>query len=281
MRTYLITIAFLFGVFTHTSAQTSEINKEVIKLIDSARFAFCANDTLKTIAILERIGKLDSADEFIIPANKALAELYLLQGRKEEAKVKLLYALKYNRINGLVFMGKDVCDKLLNKHFTLRAKADLFVVLSTVYLNEKQFDSALYYLNLADKDSLPYRSCGNGIMMYRSYLSPYFADCYLAMGDTVNAIARLLDYFMNINGNTVLLTRKLKSILLQKYSQKEITAEVRKGLKALTFTKTEDDDLVISFPLFGHTIKEYGYDTEKAHRKAYAHDPSLKMLCEN
>ena len=109
------------------------------------------------------------------------------------------YALKYN-----------VCDKLLNKHFTLRAKADLCTVLSTVYLNEKQFDSALYYLNQADNENLPYRNCGNGVMMYRSYLSPYFADCYLAMGDTTNAIARLLDYFMNINGNTVLLTRKLK-----------------------------------------------------------------------
>lgn len=84
MKVYLIAIIILLGVFTHPSAQNSETNKEVIKLIDSARHTFCTNDTLKTIAILERIEKLDSTDGFIIPTNKALAELYLTQGRKED-----------------------------------------------------------------------------------------------------------------------------------------------------------------------------------------------------
>jgi len=280
MKVYLIAITILFGVFTHTYAQRLEINEEVVRLVDSAKHTFCTNDTLKTIAILEGIEKLYPTDGFILSTNKALAELYLTQGRREEAKSKLIYALTYNRTSHLAFLEKDVCDKLLNKYLLVKVKADLCVNLSNLYSYEKKFDSALYYLKQADNENLPYRDCLTGMMMYRSYLSPYFADCYLAMGDTTNAIARLLDYFMNLNGNPVLLTRKLKSILLQKYSQKEITAEVRKGLKALTFTK-EGENLDISFPLFGHTIKEYGYDTEKKHRKAYAHDGSLKMLCEN
>jgi hypothetical protein len=280
MKFYLITIAIL-GVFTHTSAQSFEINKDVVRLIDSAKHTFCENDTLTTIAILESIEKSYPTDGSILSTNKALAELYILQGRREEAKGKLLYALNYKRTSSLVFLEKDVCDKLLNKYLMLSAKADLCVVLSNMYLNEKLFDSALYYLNLADNEYLPYRGCGNGMLMYKSYISSYFADCYLAMGDTTNAIARLLDYFMNINGNTVLLTRKLKSILLQKYSQEEITAEVRKGLKALTFTKGEDDHLDISFPLFGHTIKDYGYGKAKVYGRSYKHDRNLKMLCEN
>lgn len=280
MKVYLIAITILFGVFMHTSAQSFEINKEVVKMVDSAKLAFCANDTLKTIAILESIERSYPTDGFILSTNKALAELYLTQGRINEAKAKLMYAITYKRTSSMGFPEKDVCDKLLNKYIVLRTKADLCVVLSEMYMNEKRFDSALYFLNLADNEHLPYKTCGNGVMMYRSFLSPYFADCYLAMGDTTNAIARLLDHFMNINGNTVLLTRKLKSILLQKYSQKEITAEVRKGLKALTFTKAEEH-LDINLPLFGHTIKDFGYGKEKEYRKSYKHDRSLKMLCEN
>jgi hypothetical protein len=57
---------------------------------------------------------------------------------------------------------------------------------------------------------------------------------------------------------------------------------VRKGLRALTITKGKEY-LNISFPIFGHTIKDYGYsyDKEKEYRKAYKHDRCLKMLCEN
>jgi hypothetical protein len=280
MKIYLLILSVLFGILSNTSAQSYDINKDVVRLVDSARRAFCEKDTLRTIAILESIQKKYPTDGFVLSTNKALAELYIIQGRREEAKSKLLYALTYKNTSSLVFMQEDDCDKLLNRHLVLTARADLCVSLSKMYLNEKQFDSSLYYLNLANGEYLPYKTCGNGMNMYRSFLSPYFADCYLAMGDTTNAITRLLSYLINMDGNTVLLARKLKPILLQKYSQKDIAKEVRKGLKELNYTKI-DDTYYVCLPLFGYTIKEYWGSKPKHYKKFYKKIPGLTALREN
>ena len=60
-------------------------------------------------------------------------------------------ALTYKKTSGLVFLEKDVCDKSLNRHLILTGKADLCVILSKMYLNEKRFDSSLHFLNLANE----------------------------------------------------------------------------------------------------------------------------------
>ena len=84
-----------------------------------------------------------------------------------------------------------------------------------------------------------------------------------------------------MNGNTVLLARKLKSILLQKYSQEEIAKEVRKGVKKLNYTKIYGT-YYICLPLFGYTIKEYwGSDKPKHYKKFYKKIPGLTALREN
>lgn len=274
---YLIVFILFFGLCTAASGQRSEVNQAAAKLVDSAKMAFCGKDTLKTIAILESIEKLYPTDGLVIATNKALAKLYAAKGRTEEAKAKLLYGFSYKPVNYPVFTNTDTCHIILNRHLIHCAKADVCVDLSQLYLSEKKFDSSLYYLNLADNELVPYKTCANGVFMYRSYLSSYFADYFLTIGDTAKAMVRLFNYFLKMDGDFRSLTERLRSLLLQKYSQKEITAQVRSGLKELRFEES-DDHFYICLTLFGYTIKEYGLGDKRLYRKFYRKHPSLKML---
>jgi hypothetical protein len=277
MKMYLVLIVLFFVLSAGASAQKWAVNHAATKMVDSAKLAFCENDTLKMIAILERMERLYPTDGLIIGTNKALANLYLAKGRTTEAKAKLLYGISYKPVNYPFFANTDTCSKMLLRHIMPSVKADVCVDLSQIYLNEKKFDSSLYYLDLADNKFLPYKDCGNGVFMYRSYLSPYFANYFLAIGDTAKAMVRLFNYFLKMDGNYKLLTEKLKSLLLQKYSQQEITQQVRSGLKRLKF-EDSDDHFYLCITLFGYTIKEYGSGDKKLYRKFYREHPSLKML---
>lgn len=261
--------------------QSYTVNRHVILLVDSAKIAFCNNDTGKTIGILERIEKLYPTDALIVLTNKDLADLYIAKGKSEEAKAALLYGLNFLPTNYPAYRDTDLCNKIINKHFLPRAKADLCVGLSQVYLKQNQFDSAIYFLNLADNKFLPYKDCGNGYYMYKSFLSPYFADYYLAIGDTTKAINRLLDFFMKEDGHTVLLTQKLKSILLRRWTQEQIAEQVNRSLKELSFIKTSDGGFTVKLNLFGHTIENHDFGNIKELSALYRKDPSLKILRAN
>ena len=283
LKVYFSFLVVCMSLYASAIAQY-EINKEAIKLVDSANAAFCKNDTAATIAILESIEKLYPTDAAVAISNKALADLYIAQGRIKEAKEKIWYGISYKRTTIPVFPQMKECSQLLSNRKWLEAKAESCVSLSRLYIQEKQFDSSLYYLQQAQTTFNPYKLCGNGYYMYCVYLSPFFADHYLAMGDTTKAIARLLDFFMNHDGNTELITRKLKALLLQKYTQEQITAAVKKGLRNVSFTRVEgnDDTWYMNFTWFGLTTQYYaGSKSElKEYKKLYISDPSAKMLCD-
>lgn len=269
------------GLCSISFGQNYTINKKALKLVDSAKVAFCNGDTSLTITTLESIEINYPTDALIVSTNRALAQLYIAKGKTAYAKAKLLYAFSYTPTNFPAYREDDVCDKILKRQEYSRAKADLCVDLSKIYLAQKAYDSSLYFLNLADSAFLPYTDCANGIYMYRSYLSPFFADHYLATGDTAKAFARLLDFFMNPNGNTNLLAQKLKTLLLQKWTPEQIKGEVDKGLRTLQFTKIGDSEFLIQFTLFGHTIRDYGHGKVGHYKKLYKSDPGLKILQED
>lgn len=283
LKVYFSLLVVCMSLYASAIAQ-SEINKEVIKLADSANAAFCKNDTAATIAILESIERLYPTDAAVAMSNKALADLYIAQGRIQEAKEKVWNGLAYKRTNHPFFSDRTECSQLLSNKKWLTAQAESCVSLSRLYIQEKQFDSSLYYLQQAQTTFNPYKLCGNGYYMYCVYLSPFFADHYLAMGDTTKAIARLLDFFMHHDGNTEPLTRKLKALLLQKYTQEQITAAVKKGLRNVSFTKVKgnDDTWNMNFTWFGLTTQYYAGSKSdlKDYKKLYISDPSPKMLCD-
>lgn len=279
MKLYLLFFILLCGCRMAVSAQSARINTAIIQLIDSAKQAFCENDTSKTIVVLERIGQLYPTDPMVVSTNRVLASLYVAKGETVVAKAKLMYALTYIPTGNRLLLEKDTClGKLqLDSNYD-QAKADVCVALSQLYFNEKRFDSTGYYLRLADGEYLPYQDCLNGVHYYRSFLSPYFADYYLATGNRDKAIARLLDCFMSRDGDMVLVTRKLQTILLQQWTQKEIKKQVKKGLRQMTFTKEEDDRFRISITLFGHTINNVGYGNKRHYKRMYKKNPGVSML---
>lgn len=278
MKLYILCLIILCGSYTAVSAQPPRINNRVIKLIDSAKVALCENDTAKTIAILEHIEQLYPTDALIISTNKALAHLYIAKGNMEAAREKLIYAFTYIPTTNPLLLDRDTCLEKLRIGAYPQTKADICLALSQLHFREKRFDSTLHYLLLADGQYLPYQDCVNGINAYRSFLSPYFADYYLAVGDSNKAISRLLDFFMNRDGNIELLTKKLKSILLQKWTQEEINKQVQKGIRQMKFTKEDDDHFTVSLTLFGHTIKSPGYGNTQDYEVIYKQHPGIKIL---
>jgi hypothetical protein len=129
---------------------------------------------------------------------------------------------------------------------------------------------------------MPYGDCLNGIYEYKCYLTPFFANCYLTMGDSTKAINRLLDFFMKPEGDYVKLTNQLKPILLQKWTQEQISEEIDNGLKKMRFIKQrKSSDFIIELPLFGHVIIDYGFSDIAMFRKLYYENKSLKSLKSN
>jgi hypothetical protein len=284
LKIYFLLLVICLNLFYFAMAQQYEINHEAIKLVDSANAAFCKNDTVTTIAILENIEKLYPTDGVVAASNKVLADLYIAQGRMKEAKEKLLYGIFYKKTSiAVTYRYVDRCSPIILNKELITAKAESCISLSRLFLQDKQFDSSLYYLQQADIQLNPYQNCGNGFNMYRIYLSPFFADHYLAIGDTTQAIRRLLDFFMNPDGDTKPVTKKLKALLLQSYSQHQITSEVKKGLRDVTFTKAagNDDSWYMNITWFGFTTKYYAGSSSylKDCRKLYRNGPSAKMLC--
>ncbi|SFN33578.1 hypothetical protein SAMN05428949_2473 [Chitinophaga sp. YR627] len=281
MKLLLLFFLLLCGWYTAVPAQSVRVNTAIIQLIDSAQKAFCENDTSKTIALLERISQLYPTDPMVVSTNKVLADLYLAKHQIAAAKARLIYAFTYMPTGNRFLLEKDTCGRRLNlsNNYGL-AKADVCVALSQLYFGEKRFDSSGYYLRLADREYLPYQDCLNGVHSYQAFLSPYFADYYLAIGDRDKAIARLLDFFMNRDGDMVLIVRKLQAILLQHWTQKEIKRQVKKGLRQMKFTEAEDDRFRISLTLFGHTINSVGYGDRRHYKVMYRKNPGIIMLQE-
>ena len=234
-----------------------DVNWEVVHKIAALKISLCNNDTAATIQQLEEIERSYPTDAHVFFTDKVLGDLYLARGETGKALHCLLYALDYKPHNRY-YIRKDstLCDKAFNSFSPSQSGADICVSVSKVYIIKKKPDSSLYYLQLADDKYLPYRECVNGLVMYKSYLSPFIADAYLANGDTAKAINRLLDFFNLSDGDTRSVTAKLKTVLLYKYTQKQIVREVEKGLANLKIVpgKKDQPKKILEFTLFDHTL---------------------------
>lgn len=155
-----------------------------------------------------------------------------------------------------IIRGTDSCG-LFDRDDISSVKADICVSLSKLYEYSGESQMALDYLDLADNNYLPsYGGCANGMIMYRTYLSIKYADFYLRMGDTTKAISRLLQYYMSGESYSIEVAQKLKKLLLQKYSQREINLEIEKAIGTIKVEKRSKDNeyrRIYLFTLFGHT----------------------------
>lgn len=95
-------------------------------------------------------------------------------------------------------------------------------ILTNIYLEQKDYNKALHYLELTKK--YPYRHfCGNEYAAEEIYKCNLYARCYLGVGDTSQALKVLLPNILESgladNSNLVQLTAE---ILLNKYTKEEL-----------------------------------------------------------
>lgn len=235
---------------------TSIVNSQDLPAwVDELNLSICENDTLQARHILENFEQEHPQHGYIIRTNRALAKLYKSNGYPNKALVKLISAFNYqSKYYGDRYKKLDSCKFFLD-YDASTYKADICVEISELFLEKKDYVNSLKYLKLADNEHLPYKGCGNGINMFRSYLTPIFAKHYLQAGDTTRAINRYLEYFMDQDADQELLTQQLKVLLLQKYSQEVINKEIKKGIKNLELEKSKTkykEDGRIYFTVFGH-----------------------------
>ncbi len=260
---------------------STDVNLHVIRKIDSAQKFLCDNDTLSAIRQLEQIEHEYPNDAHIIFSSKLLGDLYFIKGDTEKSLKSLLHALNCT-IGPYVYKGTIVCEKQSYPFFYFSyGKADICISISKVYQSKKKYDSSLHYLNLADDKYLPYKGCGNGIISAKSHLSLFFADHFIAAGDTAKAINRLLDFFMLVDGDMNALTSKLKAILKYTYTQQQINSEVEAGINNLKIVSGKDGQPkeLLEFKLFNHLIHMFRHEkTIEQWRDILTNRKSIKQL---
>ncbi len=250
-------------------------------LIEQANRAFCKGDTATAMANLEAHVEKYPNDATVLLAIYHLGRLYFHKGDDQVALAFLTNALERKPKSGLLIREPEDCHEVSGRNYE-SVRADICVTLSQVYQKAGEPEKALDYLNLADKQYLPrYGGCANGMIMYRTYLSLFYADVYLQAGDTVRAINRLLEFFMSDEGYQLQIAARLKTCLLASFSQKQIKQEIKKAIAAAKRNQVYRDGVPVadgcSFTLFGYTQKFHSDDLQHCRHYLKNH-PSLHLL---
>ncbi|MBL0080319.1 MAG: hypothetical protein IPP53_14790 [Bacteroidetes bacterium] len=271
---------FIFVVlpFLRINAQ-EDLNETMgLDIIRNIEKEFCEGDTLETIEYLKKFIQKFPVSGTSVYFMGRLAEFYFQLDQKDIAfdlsKNSLLIEPK-----GFFYVIEDTCNFYKEIPFT-KVKADICLMISKEFEKIGNNYLALEYLNLADTEYLPHKFCGNGMNMARTKLSLDFADFYLRNGDTTKAINRLFDYFLSDEYGDVMVAKKLKSILLTKYSQKEIAKEIECGIKKMKIVKgkEKDDFDKLEFTFFGHVIKKNVYKNLRLSKKYYSTNKLVLFL---
>jgi hypothetical protein len=127
-----------------------------------------------------------------------------------------------------------------------------------------------------------YHNCGNGVIMYKTYLSLRYADLYLSKGDTTRAINRLLEFIVWEERYSTEAAVKLRTLLLKKYSPAQIDREIKRGIAGLRIDRKYEGDGTfkqnIRFSLFGYAYQWLPCSTEKDNKKYLRENRNLQLL---
>lgn len=231
-------IMALLGAGLPACAQNQDTLGMQVQLMRRAFDANCSGDSAAYVAHLETYLKLFPDTYNAYWAVSRLATIYEIRGQIDTS-IRLYedWSNGPMKKKSVYFRLDDTCGIV-----PIMAFDEIFfecgIELGRLYRKKGDFDQALYYLNKADNQWLPrYGGCVNGIMMARTNLSLKFADHYVACGDTMAAIHRLLEYFLSNEGNSKEVTIRLRSLLLTQYTHEEIVAELNRAIE----TAKEDE----------------------------------------
>ena len=161
-------------------------------------------------------------------------------------------------------------------------KADICILISDLCIATNQLQKSFKYLELASSDYFPrYGGCANGMFMYQTKLSIHFADYYVKIGEKHKAIEVLLENFLANESYDKAASRKLKKILLTKYSQNYINKEITNGIENLTFEENVNaKEQKIQMTFFNKTIIKYSQGDLDTNKSYYKNNASIKTLME-
>lgn len=282
MRKYLLVIITLLPLFIcpWVHAQTTA---DMRQAFDSIKLSLCKGNIPHATRQLEAFETLYPNEKLLYVTDKILGDIYMKGSRLGDARQKYLCALQASNNSGIVpsLVMEANCGNNLIKYFYSYGPADICVPLSAVYRNFGEIDSSYYYLDLADKKLNPFRGDGTDSTLYRAYLSPYFAEHYIAAGDTTSAINRLLDYFGEAVGDTRKIASSLKHVLQLKYTRTRIKREVNKAIAGMVVTapQKKGKNGVALMIMFGHPVRIYGaFETTWEAQAAIRKDSRIRML---
>lgn len=252
------------------------IGQERDTLLKNIECLWYENRDKEAIAELEAFERKYPTNYLVYATKNLLSLLYDRNNKPDKAFQKRIELIYFEHSDREHRVNKAATSFLLKNDYYPTLKARTCVIVSEIFQDQMQIDSALKYLNLADNEYLPYQDCGNGIIMYRSYLSFDFCRFYLRFGDTSAAIKRLLHYFVEEDGDAVAVSKELKALLLTKYSLEEINTAVDNAIKNCRIIRDYDDYGIIHFTLFGEKLKTYV--RKKHHKENLRNNRYIKIL---
>lgn len=248
-KNYLLYILLLIAPFCIAQNQTGILN--------NLKYSINSGDITEAINSLEDFESSYQSNFLVYYTNYLLSDLYFTKGQKAKAQEKRLHILEFKPTDFSVPIAEESYKFLMDSLYYPTLKATVCIKISEMYMDLNERDSSIKYLNLADDKFLPFKDCGNGILMYKSFLSFKFTNHYLKFRDTTSAINRLLHYFLETDGDALKVTNRLKELLLARYTQKEIKTEIDKAIVASRLIKTDSGSKYIQFVLFGETLHTY------------------------
>jgi tetratricopeptide (TPR) repeat protein len=248
VRRHIILTLFCLFSFLLTYSQSQ------CDLIKSYSLAACKRDTANALITLEKFRQLFPADSLVENVNLALAEIYYRNGELENAKqISIKIVSKKNTIllgsfNNCPFMYDSTeCFRQIFffsdfKELQYKACINLYAV----YSIQRKYDSALYFLKLAETDFScpPYlpSDCRKNILLK-------YSAVYENMNDFDNAINVLVPYILSEQ-----ITHRLL-LLLKKYRNFD---SIKKAYEHIEDSITIDYGVISENPKVKNEQDEYG-----------------------
>jgi hypothetical protein len=239
-------------------------------LVDSASRAICRNDTFLALQYLHQYVESPIKNRFKDFIQYRIGLLYTEMQQIDSAKYAYEALLISNNKEGYrqndVKYRCDFIEGLEENHLSNGYKYNACLRLSELEIKRNKIENAIEYLKLADNKYPAITSCANGYYLYKGQLNLRFANCYLQLKDTANAIEKLFKCILDDDVYPYKAIPLLRKILYAKYTNKQVIKKIDKGIASLRKIKYYDAELKedrvrTDIDLFGITIVwQMGYN---------------------
>lgn len=228
----LIKFMFFAAFFYYPSSGI--VSQTCDDLVLSATSAICINDTVAASVYLDKYINNCKKDKLLPLVFLMQSEIYVRNKHEEKAIESLKNALLFFSNNFSVYSFRDTCHWMagITKGNYIISQYLFLIKISDLYAKKNDFHTAINYLNMIDRDHIPgFSGCVNGMRMIETEIAIRYADCYFNLKDTLNGVHRLVDYAIYNEGDiSDKLIKRLKEILVKKYTQAQIVEEIEQSI---------------------------------------------------